>query len=210
MRYFHAKSFAFVASIVGAAWMAGALCAPMAALATAMKSQGRQRRRRRRVVVVVANSRGCRTHRTRCDAGRPVPAEENSVQSRARKKGFGDGRDDKDCVFDLHGVYAGRVDHRVRTRRSILCKEPERQSRPVNGGAVWTDLEPDALMAPYSDAPRSRGRPSSGGRGRARSWATATSTGRPQTPASSATKPSKKSSYSPVGSPSLKIRRTTL
>ena len=56
MGYFHTRPVALVASITGAALMAGALCAPTAALATAMTPKP-QKKATGSVVVVVTNSR---------------------------------------------------------------------------------------------------------------------------------------------------------
>jgi archaellum component FlaG (FlaF/FlaG flagellin family) len=120
MRYFHAKSFAFVASIVGAAWMAGALCAPMAALATAMNPKP-SKKATASVVVVVANSRDVAlTELDATPAGLYLPKKILSNLAPG-KKASATVATDKDCVFDLHGVYA---DGSTTDSTSVdLCKD---------------------------------------------------------------------------------------
>jgi hypothetical protein len=94
-----------VASITGAALMAGALCAPTAALATAMTPKP-QKKATGSVVVVVTNSRDVAlTELDVTPAGLFVPRKILSGLAPGKKASV-TVETDKDCVYDVHGLYA--------------------------------------------------------------------------------------------------------
>lgn len=100
MRYFHGKSFAFVALAVGAALMAGAVRAQTAAPAKPQKKATAS------VVVIVANSRDVAlTELDATPSGLFIPRKIVSNLAPGKKTSVTVATD-KDCVFDLHGVYA--------------------------------------------------------------------------------------------------------
>jgi hypothetical protein len=120
MRHFHAKSFVLGASIVGATLMAGALCAPTAALAAAMNAKP-PKKAAASVVVIVTNSRDVAlTELDATPAGLYLPKKILSNLAPG-KKASATVATDKDCVFDLHGVYA---DGSTTDSTSVdLCKD---------------------------------------------------------------------------------------
>jgi hypothetical protein len=111
MSRFHKRSFAFVAMLVGAALTAGAACAE-----TAVKPQ-----KNGSSVVTIANSRDVTL--TELDA---TPKGLFVPRTIARNIGAGkiasvNVPTDKDCIFDLHGIYS---DGSTSDSKSVdLCKD---------------------------------------------------------------------------------------
>jgi hypothetical protein len=109
MRYFLGKSFAFATLLVGVASMAGAARAQMAAPtpATAMAPAAKPHKNAAAsVLVMVTNSRDVAL--TELDA---TPTGTYIPKAIARniapgKKASVSVATDKECVFDLHGIYA--------------------------------------------------------------------------------------------------------
>ncbi|WP_158814854.1 hypothetical protein [Methylocapsa sp. S129] len=99
----HRKSFAVVAPFVGAALIAGAVCAQTAAPPAAAKPH---KNATPSALVVVTNSRAVAL--TELDAtptGTFIPRK-IAANIAPGKKASVSVATDKDCVFDLHGVYA--------------------------------------------------------------------------------------------------------
>lgn len=107
MGNFHGKSFAFVASFVGAALMTGAVFAQTAAPAPAAGAGAKpQKKATASVVVVVTNSRDVAlTELDATPSGEFLPKKIVSNLAPGKKTSVTVATD-KDCVFDLHGDYA--------------------------------------------------------------------------------------------------------
>ena len=108
----HKRSSAFVASLVGAALTAGAVCAETAAKPQKNGSAS---------VVTIANSRDVAlTELDATPSGLFVP-KTIARNIAAGKKASVNVATDKDCVFDLHGIYS---DGSTTDSKSVdLCKD---------------------------------------------------------------------------------------